>query len=145
MWTIHRPAVMTVPGATSVVLATDPGYRFFGSVRTVISGHGQVGAGRDVSGWSKTFPEVLLAGVAFRCHFAWEMMRVPWFEGMVTASHGTLVRLCTRAIFRDVLILVIAFWLRSAVVRYRQWPIRYAVSIESRRVWQRRLSPNCRR
>ncbi len=78
---------------------------------------------RNVSSWSKKFPEIPLAGFGFLLHFAWEMMQVPWFDGMLEASHGTVVWLCTRATFGDVLILVVAFWAGSAAVRQRQWLI----------------------
>ncbi len=77
-----------------------------------------------MSSWSKKFPEFPLAGFGFLLHFVWEMMQVPWFDGMLETSHGTVVWLCTRATFGDVVILVVAYWTGSAVVRQRQWLIR---------------------
>ncbi len=63
--------------------------------------------------WSTKFPELPLAGFGFLLHFAWEMLQVPWFDGMLAASHGTVVWLCTRATFGDVVILLVAFWFRD--------------------------------
>lgn len=79
--------------------------------------------GNDMRSWSAKFPELPLAGFGFLLHFAWEMMQVPWFEGMLEASHGTVVWLCTRATFGDVVILVVAFWGACAAVGQREWLI----------------------
>lgn len=76
-----------------------------------------------MTSWSAKFPELPLAGFGFLLHFAWEMMQVPWFEGMLEASHGTVLWLCTRATFGDVVILVVAFWSGSATVRQRGWVV----------------------
>lgn len=77
--------------------------------------------GEYVQTWSTKFPELPLAGFGFLLHFAWEMLQVPWFDGMLEASHGTVVWLCTRATFGDVVILIVAFWIGSATARQRGW------------------------
>lgn len=74
-----------------------------------------------MSSWSRRMPELPLAGFGFLAHFAWEMMQVPWFAGMLEAPHGTVVWLCTRATLGDVVILLIAFWIASLMVRNRHW------------------------
>lgn len=71
--------------------------------------------------WSRRLPELPLAGFGFLVHFVWEMLQVPWFTGMLEASHGSVVSLCVRATLGDVLILLAAFWAGSAVVRHRGW------------------------
>lgn len=70
---------------------------------------------------SRLVPELPLAGLGFLTHFAWEMLQVPWFGGMVEASHGTVVWLCTRATGGDVVILLLGFWLGSLVAGHRHW------------------------
>lgn len=70
---------------------------------------------------SDRYPELPLAGFGFLVHFAWEMLQVPWFTGMVEASHGAVVWLCTKATGGDVFILLVAFWLGSSVVGRRGW------------------------
>ena len=69
----------------------------------------------------KTPPELPLAGFGFLSHFAWEMLQVPWFEGMAEASHGSVVWLCIRATGGDVLILLDSFWLASILRGHRRW------------------------
>lgn len=77
-----------------------------------------VGSGLDgVARW----PEWPLAGFGFLLHFAWEMMQVPWFEGMTEASHGDVVWLCTRATVGDVVIALSAFWVACLAARDRHW------------------------
>lgn len=75
------------------------------------------GSPAEVGRW----PEWPLAGFGFLLHFAWEMMQVPWFEGMTEASHGAVVWLCTRAALGDVVIALAAFWVACLVARGRQW------------------------
>ncbi len=70
------------------------------------------------------FPELPLAGFGFLAHFIWEMLQVPWFSGMMEASHGAVVWLCTRATGGDVLILLAGFWLASIVRGHRRWLLR---------------------
>ena len=82
-----------------------------------------IDAGENMSSLSSRFPELPLAGFGFLLHFAWEMMQVPWFDGMLEASHGTVVWLCTRATFGDVVIMVFAFWVGSWTVRSRTWVV----------------------
>lgn len=67
------------------------------------------------------WPEWPLAGFGILLHFAWEMMQVPWFEGMTEASHGAVVWLCTRATLGDVVIGLAAFWIACVVAGDRQW------------------------
>lgn len=71
--------------------------------------------------WSVRIPEFAIAGFGFLLHFLWEMLQVPWFAGMLEASHGSVVWLCVQATVGDVVILIISFWLASACVRYRSW------------------------
>lgn len=66
-------------------------------------------------------PELPLAGFGFLTHFIWEMLQVPWFSGMMEASHGAVVWLCTRATGGDVLILLAGFWLASIICGHRRW------------------------
>lgn len=70
---------------------------------------------------SRLVPELPLAGFGFLTHFACEMLQVPWFAGMVEASHGTVVWLCTRATGGDVVILLMGFWLGLVVAGHRPW------------------------
>lgn len=68
-----------------------------------------------------SLPELPLAGFGFLAHFVWEMLQVPWFTGMLEASHGAVVWLCIRATGGDVLILLVSFWLASMVRGHRRW------------------------
>lgn len=62
-----------------------------------------------------------MAGFGFLLHFAWEMLQIPWFAGMLEASHGAVVWLCVQATGGDVVILLAGFWLAAAVARRRDW------------------------
>lgn len=79
-------------------------------------------AGEAITSWSSRIPELPVAGFGFLLHFVWEMLQIPWFAGMLTASHGTVVWLCTRATGGDVAILLAGFWVGSlAAGRHRDW------------------------
>jgi hypothetical protein len=54
-------------------------------------------------------------------HFVWEMLQVPWYQGMADASHGSVVWLCMRATGGDVLIILASFWLSSILCGNRRW------------------------
>lgn len=71
--------------------------------------------------WSLRFPELAVTGFGFLTHFAWEMLQIPWFAGMLEASHGAVVWLCVRATGGDVVILLAGFWLASLVAGRRDW------------------------
>lgn len=73
------------------------------------------------SSWSRLLPELPVAGFGLLTHFAWEMLQVPWFAGMVEASHGAVVWLCIQATGGDLVILVAGFWLASLVAGHRDW------------------------
>ena len=85
------------------------------------AGEGFARRRESMSTWSQRVPELPVAGFGFLLHFVWEMLQVPWFTGMLEASHGSVVWLCVRATLGDVLILLAAFWTGSAVVRERGW------------------------
>ena len=67
------------------------------------------------------FPELPLVGFGFLMHFVWEMLQVPWYQGMADASHGSVVWLCMRATGGDVLIILASFWLSSILCGNRRW------------------------
>lgn len=62
-----------------------------------------------------------MAGFGFLAHFAWEMLQIPWFAGMIEAPHGAIVWLCIRATGGDVVILVAAYWVASLAAGRRHW------------------------
>ncbi|MDZ7748925.1 MAG: hypothetical protein U5K43_08820 [Halofilum sp. (in: g-proteobacteria)] len=76
--------------------------------------------GRSIP-WYRRVPELPVAGFGFLLHFAWEMLQIPWFAGMLEVSHGTVVWLCIRATGGDLVILLAGFWFASVVARRRDW------------------------
>jgi len=65
-------------------------------------------------------PEVNLFFFAFLLHFVWELLQIPWFEGMADAPHQVATWMCTRATFGDAVITVVSFW-AVAVLQGRTW------------------------
>ena len=71
--------------------------------------------------WCRRLPELPLAGFGFLLHFVWEMLQIPWYEGMPETSHGAGVWICTRATGGDVVILLTGFWMASLLAGGRDW------------------------
>ncbi|MBD3646620.1 MAG: hypothetical protein HUJ31_04000 [Pseudomonadales bacterium] len=62
-----------------------------------------------------------IAGVAFFLHFVWEMWQIPLYVGMVEASHGDAVWLCTKATIGDVFMASLAYGAGALVARRFDW------------------------
>lgn len=58
---------------------------------------------------------------AFLLNFPWEFLQVPLFAGMAQMPHWQAVKMCTRAALGDVVIMLLSFWLVSAVRKSRHW------------------------
>ena len=59
--------------------------------------------------------------VSFFLHFFWEMIQVPFFEGMTEAPHGAVIWLCTRAAVGDANIAFFAYGVAALAVRNLFW------------------------
>ena len=69
-------------------------------------------------GWFLFF---FIWSVSFLLHFFWEMVQVPFFKGMMEASHGAVVWLCTRAAIGDANIALFAYGIAAAVTKDGFW------------------------
>ena len=65
-------------------------------------------------------PEANLFLFGFLLHFVWELLQIPWFQGMADAPHQDATWMCTRATFGDAVITVLSFW-AVAVLCGRGW------------------------
>ncbi len=66
-------------------------------------------------------PEIHVLLFSFLLNFVWEMLQVPFFEGMATMPHWQGVKECTFATAGDVLISLVCFWIVAGSVRSRNW------------------------
>jgi hypothetical protein len=66
-------------------------------------------------------PELNVAVFAFLLNYPWEFLQVPLYLGMAEASHWEAIKICTRATFGDVLIMLVSYWIVAAVARTRWW------------------------
>lgn len=74
---------------------------------------------RRPAGWWQ--PWLALGLFGFLLHFVWEMLQVPFYEGMERADHWGAVLRCTQAAFGDVLIGWVAYAVAAAWARDRWW------------------------
>jgi hypothetical protein len=68
-------------------------------------------------------PEVNVAIFAFLLNYPWELLQVPFFEGMATAPHWDAVKFRTGATLGDAGIALVGFW-AVAAARSRAWILR---------------------
>lgn len=68
-------------------------------------------------------PELNVAIFAFLLNNPWELLQVPFFDGMAIAPHWDAVQFCTRATLGDAGIALLGFW-AVAAVRSRAWILR---------------------
>lgn len=66
-------------------------------------------------------PWAALPGFAFLLHFVWEMLQVPVYAGMIEATHGSAVRMCTIATAGDAVITLFAYGVVAVATRSRDW------------------------
>jgi hypothetical protein len=66
-------------------------------------------------------PEVNFLIISFLFNFVWEMWQMPFFEGLNTMDHMSVVRLCTQASIGDGVISMLAFWSAALMARSRAW------------------------
>ena len=66
-------------------------------------------------------PELPLVLFGFLLNFVWEMWVVPFYAAIGQMDHWDAIRLCTRAAFGDVVILLAAFWVAAIIARSRNW------------------------
>lgn len=72
--------------------------------------------------WS--VPELSLILFAFLLNFVWEFWQVPFFAGIQDAPHWQAIKVCTRATFGDVAIIMAAYWAAAAFAKNRLWLMR---------------------
>ena len=66
-------------------------------------------------------PEFNVFIFAFLLNYPWELMQVPLYEGMPEAAHWDAIKDCTRATLGDGIIMLVAYWGASLLVRDRSW------------------------
>jgi hypothetical protein len=66
-------------------------------------------------------PEIHVMLFSFLLNFVWEMLQVPFFDGMATMPHWQGVKECTVATAGDILISLVCFWIVAGSVRSRNW------------------------
>ena len=69
----------------------------------------------------KALPELHIMLFSFLLNFVWEMLQVPFFDGMTTMPHWQGVKECTVATAGDILISLVCFWIVAGSVRSRNW------------------------
>ena len=74
---------------------------------------------RRLAGWWQPWLALGLFGLLL--HFVWEMLQVPFYEGMELADHWGAVLRCTRAALGDVLIGWVAYAFAAALARDPWW------------------------
>ena len=67
------------------------------------------------------WPEFNVFVFAVLLNFPWELMQVPFYQGMGAAAHWGAVKVCTRATLGDGIIMLIAYWGAAIVARDRWW------------------------
>lgn len=66
---------------------------------------------------------LMLWGVSFFLHFFWEMLQVPFYDGMTEARHWDVVWLCTRATIGDSNIAIGAYVIAALISRDWFWAV----------------------
>lgn len=64
---------------------------------------------------------VLFWATNFFLHFAWEILQIPFYQGMTTSPHGKAVWQCTVATFGDASIALIAYLGAALAQRSTAW------------------------
>ncbi len=67
------------------------------------------------------WPEFNVFVFALLLNYPWELMQVPFYEGMAAAAHWEAVKVCTWATLGDGIIMLIAYWGAAIVARDRRW------------------------
>ena len=62
---------------------------------------------------------VFLFGVLV--NYPWELLQIPFFDGMSRAPHWQATKICSLAAVGDGALLVGAYWVTAAMARSRQW------------------------
>lgn len=69
--------------------------------------------------WIQLF--LLFWATNFFLHFAWELLQIPFYEGMTEAHHGAGVWTCTKATIGDAGIALVAYLFAAWSVRSLSW------------------------
>ena len=64
-----------------------------------------------------------VAAFGLLTNWPWEFLQVPLYAGMAEADHWEATLVCTQAAFGDAFILLVAFFVVSAVWRGSQWTV----------------------
>ncbi len=67
------------------------------------------------------WPEFNVFIFAVLLNYPWELMQVPFYEGMASSAHWGAVKVCTWATLADGIIMLIAYWGAAIVARDRWW------------------------
>lgn len=81
------------------------------------------GAGRPSSRRARwlNLPELNVVVFAFLLNFVWEFWQIPFYQDLSTASHWQATQVCSLAAVGDAAIMLLSFWVVSAVARRRSW------------------------
>lgn len=66
-------------------------------------------------------PESNVVVFALLLNYPWELLQAPLFWGMRSATHWDAVKLCSRAVLGDAVIMLLAYWGGALVARDRWW------------------------
>ncbi len=67
------------------------------------------------------WPEFNVFVFALLLNYPWELMQVPFYEGMAAAAHWEAVKVCTWATLGDGIIMLIGYWGAAIFARDRLW------------------------
>lgn len=71
--------------------------------------------------FSQAPAELKILVLGFLLNLPWELLQMPLYAGVPDLPHWQAIKVCMQATVGDAVILVIAFWTASVVVRRRSW------------------------